>query len=69
MHVYKVGDYFYYCGNYPEFHGILGQVTGVKSERGYYSCRMITDIILPIVNWRLHTKKMIPYNREPDWEV
>jgi hypothetical protein len=68
MHVYKVGDYFYYCGNYPEFHGILGQVTKVKGG-GRYTCRLITDILLPITNWALRTGKMIPYDRTPDWEV
>lgn len=68
-HKYEVGDLFYYYGNYEEFHGLVGEVRKIKRERGYYSCRLLTDKELPITRWRLPWYKMKPYNKTPDWEI
>ncbi len=68
MYQYTVGELFIYNGNYEDLHGVIGEVTKVKGF-DEYSCILLTEKKVPFKKFGLPGYKMIPYNREPDWEV
>ena len=67
-HRYRVGELFIYNGNYDYLHGEIGEVREIKGQ-GAYRCALLTEKEVPFKRFRLHASKMIPYKREPDWEV
>ncbi len=68
IYQYVVGELFIYNGNYEDLHGEIGEVTIVQYW-DEYSCILLTEKKVPFKKFRLQSYKMIPYNREPDWEV
>jgi hypothetical protein len=65
-HQYNVGDHFIYQGGFEDLHGEIGEVISVRTHN--YLCVMVTRKH-PFGNFCVESWKMIPYNREPDWEV